>query len=45
MGPKVEAAVRFIEGGGKEVIITSPELMDKALAGKAGTRIYFGTVK
>ncbi len=45
MGPKVEAAVRFIEGGGKEVIITSPEFMDRALAGEAGTLIYLGSVK
>jgi carbamate kinase len=45
MGPKIKAAVQFIERGGKEVIITSPELMDKALAGKAGTLIYLGSVK
>lgn len=39
MGPKVEAAIEFIEGGGDEVIITSPELVEEALVGKAGTRI------
>jgi carbamate kinase len=39
MGPKIEAAVDFIEHGGKEVIITSPELTEMAAAGKAGTRI------
>ena len=39
MGPKVESAIRFIENGGKEVIITSYEYLTKALEGKAGTRI------
>jgi carbamate kinase len=39
MGPKVGAAVEFMEGGGKEVIITSPEMLEEALAGRAGTRI------
>ena len=39
MGPKVEAAISFLEKGGKEVIITSPEALLDALAGKAGTRI------
>ncbi len=40
MGPKVEAALSFIENGGREVIITSLELAAEALAGTAGTRIY-----
>ncbi|HEX9860355.1 MAG TPA: carbamate kinase [Nitrospirota bacterium] len=39
MGPKIQAAVEFIEGGGVEVLVTSPEMLDDALAGKAGTRI------
>lgn len=39
MGPKIEAAIEFLEGGGKEVIITSPELIGAAMEGKAGTRI------
>lgn len=39
MGPKIEAAVRFLEGGGDEVLITSPESLEAALAGRAGTRI------
>jgi carbamate kinase len=39
MGPKIEAAIDFIEGGGKDVIITSPELIEEAMEGKAGTRI------
>lgn len=39
MGPKIEAAIEFLEAGGKEVIITIPELLEDALEGKAGTRI------
>lgn len=37
MLPKVEAAVRFVEGGGKLAIITSLELAGVALRGEAGT--------
>jgi carbamate kinase len=40
MGPKIEAAIGFLEAGGKEVIITSPELTGDAMEGKTGTRIY-----
>ena len=39
MGPKVKAAVDFIEQGGEECIITSTERVPDALAGRAGTRI------
>jgi len=39
MGPKVGAAVEFLEGGGREVIITSPEKLEEALRGEAGTVI------
>ncbi len=39
MGPKVRAAIDFIESGGREVVITQPELIEAALDGKAGTRI------
>jgi carbamate kinase len=37
MGPKVEAAARFIEGGGDRALITTPELLCDALAGAGGT--------
>ncbi len=37
MKPKVESAIRFLESGGKRVIITSPAMVGKALKGKAGT--------
>ncbi len=40
MGPKIEAAVEFLEAGGKDVIITSPERMEDALRGREGTRIH-----
>jgi carbamate kinase len=39
MGPKVSAALRFIRGGGKVAVITSPEHVRDAVAGKHGTRI------
>lgn len=39
MRPKIEAALHFVEGGGREVIITSPEHAQSALLGRAGTRI------
>jgi len=39
MGPKIEAAIDFLEHGGKEVIITQPHLLEKAIAGKNGTHI------
>ncbi len=39
MKPKVEAAIEFIEGGGKHVIITQPHLLEEAIAGKNGTHI------
>jgi carbamate kinase len=39
MGPKVEAAVSFVRGGGEVAIITSPEHVVDAVAGRHGTRI------
>jgi carbamate kinase len=39
MGPKIEATIDFLEAGGKDVVITRPELLKEALAGSAGTRI------
>ena len=40
MGPKIEAALEFIQNGGKQVIITSLEKAAEGLAGTAGTRVY-----
>jgi len=39
MGPKIKAIVDFLEGGGKEALITNPENIERALAGKTGTRL------
>lgn len=39
MGPKVRAAIRFVEGGGRRAIITSPRRALAALAGTHGTRV------
>ena len=39
MRPKVEAAARFLRGGGSEALITSFEELERALAGEAGTRV------
>ena len=39
MGPKIEAAIAFLEQGGKEVIITQPHLLEQAIHGKNGTHI------
>lgn len=37
MGPKVEAAVRFVEAGGTRSVITSLDRITAAVAGEAGT--------
>jgi carbamate kinase len=39
MQPKIEAVIAFLEGGGKEAIITDPAHLESAIDGKAGTRI------
>ncbi len=39
MGPKIEAALLFLNKGGKNVIITSIDKLQDALDGKTGTRI------
>ncbi len=40
MGPKIEAAIQFLENGGEEVLITSIDKLTEARKGKTGTRIY-----
>ena len=39
MGPKVDAALRFVHGGGREAIVARLTEVNQALAGKAGTHI------
>ncbi len=38
MGPKVQAVIWYLEAGGKEALITSPEHIARALRGETGTR-------
>ena len=40
MGPKIEAAVNFLEGGGEKVVIASLDQALPALKGEAGTVIF-----
>jgi carbamate kinase len=42
MGPKIRAVIEFLERGGKEALITSPENLARALRGETGTRITLG---
>lgn len=39
MGPKIDAALRYLDSGGSEVIITSLDRVYDGLQGSAGTRI------
>jgi len=39
MGPKVEAALRFMKNGGRRALITSTQNLADAVAGKTGTEI------
>jgi len=39
MGPKIDAAIRFIEGGGERVIIGKLDQAMAALAGESGTHV------
>jgi carbamate kinase len=42
MGPKIEAAIEYIEAGGPEVLITSAAHLKAALLKRTGTRIVAG---
>ena len=39
MGPKIQAALEFLETGHGDVLITSPDRLADALAGRTGTRL------
>ena len=39
MAPKIQAAIWYLENGGKEAVITNPENMGRALKGETGTHI------
>lgn len=45
MGPKIEAAMEFLRGGGKRAVISSIESIEEALTGKAGTELMRGARK
>ncbi|HYA44847.1 MAG TPA: carbamate kinase [Acidimicrobiales bacterium] len=38
MAPKIQAVVEYLEGGGKQALITDPANIERALAGETGTR-------
>jgi len=40
MGPKIESALRFLQEGGREVIITSCDKLNESINGNSGTHIY-----
>ncbi|TFH43359.1 MAG: carbamate kinase [ANME-2 cluster archaeon] len=40
MGPKIEAAIEFVENGGDKAIVCRPEAVMGALEGRAGTVIF-----
>ena len=40
MGPKIEAALEYLEAGGSRVVIASPRILKDALNGHAGTQIH-----
>jgi carbamate kinase len=39
MGPKIESALAFLDGGGKKALVTEPEQLLETLEGRAGTTI------
>ena len=39
MAPKIEACIEFLEAGGSEAVITTPDRLGDAIAGRAGTHI------
>lgn len=41
MLPKVQAVIQFLESGGKKAIITNPESLEEAVAGRTGTHVYY----
>lgn len=39
MGPKIEAAMQFLNNGGRRALITNPDSLPQAIEGRAGTHI------
>ena len=44
MGPKIQAALRFLEGGGREAVITDAAHLVRAVEGRAGTHVVPATL-
>ena len=42
MGPKVEAAIQFVQGTDKRAVITSVGAIKEAVEGKVGTEVVKG---
>jgi carbamate kinase len=42
MAPKIRACVWYLDHGGTTALITDPDHLEQALAGRAGTRIVPG---
>jgi len=42
MGPKIQAALNYLDAGGREVVVTSLERAFEGIEGRAGTRIVPG---
>jgi carbamate kinase len=42
MAPKIEAIVNYLDGGGREAIVTDPDNVERALRGETGTRFTVG---
>ena len=42
MAPKIQAIIRFLEGGGKQALITNPENIGRALKSETGTWVVSG---
>jgi len=39
MLPKIQAVIEFLERGGKKAIVTNPDLLEEAIAGRTGTHV------
>ena len=39
MAPKIEAAIRYLEAGGRRAVISCPEELERALVGETGTTL------
>ena len=43
MGPKIESAIEFVDGGGEYALVTSSDQLAAALRGEAGSRVVRST--